>query len=96
MTRARLSNYTLESRALRETGVITVRACVGTNGFLTAAPTVDRSSGSPRLDASALKLALAGSGHFAPATLDGVPVESCFLFKITFGMTRRPDANGRP
>jgi hypothetical protein len=76
--------YPPESPYLLKSGAVTVRACVGTNGFLTAPPTVDRSSGSPRLDASALELASAGSGHYRPATLDGVPVKSCFLFKVTF------------
>ena len=52
-----------------------MHVCVGPNGKLTEAPTIAQSSGSPRLDEGALKLATAGSGHYQPATEDGKPID---------------------
>lgn len=76
--------YPPASQRLGESGGVNVRACVGPNGRLTAAPTVVKSSGSSRLDEGALRLARAGSGRYEPATADGRPVSSCFVFRVTF------------
>jgi TonB family protein len=67
-----------------ENGTATVNACVDANGRLVSEPTIILSSGSTRLDASALKLAKAGSGHYRAATEDGRPVSSCYPFRIRF------------
>jgi TonB family protein len=69
-----------------ESGTAVVHVCVGDDGKLTAQPTVVGSSGSPRLDDTALQLARAGSGHYKPATENGKPVSSCFVFRITFAL----------
>ncbi|TLZ23949.1 MAG: TonB family protein [Gammaproteobacteria bacterium] len=67
-----------------ERGVASVRVCVDGNGRLSADPTIARSSGSPRLDEGAVRLAKAGSGHYRATTEDGRPVSSCFPFLIRF------------
>jgi TonB family protein len=66
-------------------GAATVRTCVDDKGRLTAAPTLAQTSGSASLDAGALKLAKAGSGHYRATTEDGHPVSSCYEFRIRFG-----------
>jgi protein TonB len=76
--------YPSASQRLSESGAATVHACVGPNGRLTAAPSIEKSSGSSRLDEGALRLAKAGDGKYRPQTEDGKPVESCFVFKVTF------------
>jgi periplasmic protein TonB len=76
--------YPSASRRLEEQGVVVVNVCVDTNGKLSQAPTVEKGSGSPRLDEGGLKLAQAGSGHYKPATEDGKPVAGCGKFAIRF------------
>jgi periplasmic protein TonB len=67
-----------------EQGIATVRVCVDTNGRLTAVPTTVESSGSAQLDAGALQLAKAGSGHYRPTLEDGKAVNSCYSFRVRF------------
>jgi TonB family protein len=67
-----------------EQGVVTVRVCVDARGRLTSDPTTQQGSGSPLLDAGALKLAKAGSGHYRASTEDGRPVNSCYPFRVRF------------
>ena len=69
------------------TGAVTVRTCVDEKGRLTAAPTIAESSGFENLDAGALSLAKAGSGHYRPTTEDGVAVSSCYPVHIRFQLT---------
>jgi TonB family protein len=76
--------YPAVSRRLSETGAATVQVCVDTQGRLTAAPMLTRSSGSRRIDDGALNLATAGSGHYRPSTEDGQPVSSCYPYRIRF------------
>jgi periplasmic protein TonB len=78
--------YPASSRRLEEQGTTVVHVCVGANGRLTGEPTVEKSSGSSRLDEGALRLAKAGSGHYRPGTEDGKPIDSCFPFGIKFQM----------
>ncbi|TLY62305.1 MAG: energy transducer TonB [Gammaproteobacteria bacterium] len=80
--------YPPASQRLGEEGTVNVRACVGANGKLTEDPTVAQSSGTARLDEGALKLAKAGSGKYVPATEDGKPVNSCFVFRIKFQLQK--------
>ncbi len=79
--------YPAASKRLGEAGVAAVRVCVDGHGQLGADPTIAQSSGSPRLDDAALRLARAGSGHYRPATEDSRPVSSCFAFRIRFALT---------
>jgi periplasmic protein TonB len=79
--------YPLPSRRFAEMGVATVRVCVNERGRLASAPIIAQSSGSARLDEAALRLARAGSGHYRSSTEDGVPVSSCYPFRIRFQLT---------
>jgi protein TonB len=76
--------YPQASRRLEEQGVVVVSVCVDPSGKLSGEPSVATSSGSPRLDEGALKLAKAGSGRYKPATEDGKPVAGCNKFGIRF------------
>lgn len=80
--------YPRVSRYLGEEGVGTVHVCVDAMGRLTGLPGLDQATGSPRLDAAALALAKAGSGHYRPATEDGRPVGSCYAFRVRFQLRR--------
>jgi TonB family protein len=85
--------YPAASLRLGESGAVTIRACVGKDGFLTTPPTVQKSSGSPYLDAAALTLASDGTGHYRPATMNGMPVEAWAVFRVTFVLTHGPNVN---
>jgi TonB family protein len=78
--------YPAAAIRLREQGMTTVRVCVDAAGRLTAAPLLVQSSGSPRLDDSAQRLARDGSGRYRPTTEDGRPVSACFALGIRFRM----------
>jgi len=76
--------YPPQAIRLNEQGGTGVSVCVNAAGWLSSAPTIAQSSGSARLDAAALKLARAGSGHYRPTTEAGRPVSSCYTFRIRF------------
>lgn len=76
--------YPASAIRLNEKGVAMVHVCVNESGRLTAEPVIAQSSGSSRLDAGALRLARAGSGHYQPSTEDGRPVSSCYSFAVRF------------
>jgi TonB family protein len=80
--------YPPAARRIGEMGVTTVRVCVDGNGHLRSAPMVAQSSGSARLDGGALELAKAGSGHYISTTEDGIPVPSCYPFRIRFELKK--------
>jgi TonB family protein len=69
-----------------ETGTATVKVCVDRKGHLTSAPSIEQSTGYARLDAGAINLAKAGSGHYRPSTDDGRPVDSCYDFRVRFNL----------
>ena len=76
--------YPAASIRLGERGIATVRACVDGKGRLLSEPTLLQSTGSARLDASAIKLAKAGTGRYRATTENGVPVSACYPFRIRF------------
>lgn len=76
--------YPSASARLGEAGTATVHVCTDTKGKLTEEPTLQETSGTPRLDEASIKLAKAASGRYKPATEDGQPVASCFGFRIKF------------
>jgi protein TonB len=78
--------YPASALRLGETGTAIIQVCVNSKGYLTGAPSVAKSAGSPRLDEGALKLARAGSGHYRATTENGQPVDSCFPLDITFNI----------
>lgn len=81
--------YPQAALRLAEAGSATVNVCVDGAGRLVGKPTIERSSGSPRLDEGALRLAKAGSGHYRPTTEDGRPVSACYPFRIRFDLRNR-------
>jgi TonB family protein len=72
------------SRQLGEKGAAVLQVCVDTHGRLIKDPEIKDSSGSARLDAGALALAKAGAGHYRSTTEDGLPVTSCYGFRVRF------------
>jgi protein TonB len=78
--------YPARAKRMEEQGVSTVRVCVGPDGRLTAVPTIAQSSGSPRIDDGALRLATAGSGHYRASTEDGRSVIACYAFRVRFAL----------
>jgi periplasmic protein TonB len=78
--------YPSVARRAGEKGVVAVSVCVDAKGRLTAGPTLAQSSGSASLDEGGLKLAKAGSGHYRPTMEDGLPVSSCYAYRIRFDL----------
>ena len=76
--------YPSAAKRMEEQGAATVRVCVDVNGRLTTDPVTVQTSGSARLDAGALQLAKAGSGHYRASTEDGRPIASCYPFRVRF------------
>lgn len=76
--------YPSASARLGESGTATVHVCTDPKGKLTEDPKIAETSGTPRLDEGALKLAKAASGRYKPATSDGNPIAACFGFRIKF------------
>ena len=76
--------YPAASIRLGESGVAAVRVCVDSRGRLTGDPAIAETSGSERLDAGALALSRAGSGHYRSTTEDGKPVNSCYAYRVRF------------
>lgn len=76
--------YPSAARRVGEMGTSVVSVCVDPRGRLTAAPTIVTSSGIGQIDAGALRLATAGSGHYRPTTENGHPVSSCYAFRVKF------------
>jgi TonB family protein len=80
--------YPDASRRSGEQGISTVQVCVDQTGRLTAAPSIAQSSGNPRLDEGALRLAHAGSGFYRSTTENGQPVADCYAFRVRFTLAR--------
>jgi TonB family protein len=76
--------YPSAAKRLEEQGIAIVSVCVDANGRLISDPTTVQTSGSARLDAGALQLAKAGSGHYRPSTEDGRSVNACYPFRVRF------------
>lgn len=77
--------YPQASITLQEEGIATVRICVGPTGRLEGRPTIERSSGSRRLDNAALQWAREAL-TFTPATVNGAPVADCKGFRVNFNL----------
>ena len=70
----------------RETGLVTVRAYIGTEGGTSRTVQVERSSGHPRLDQAAL--AAVQGARFKPYAERGRPVEGWALIPIRFELEK--------
>jgi TonB family protein len=68
----------------QEQGNIIVQVCVDPSGRLTSDPKAVQTSGNAKLDAGALVLAKAGSGHYRATTEDGRPVSACYPVRVVF------------
>jgi protein TonB len=75
--------YPAASLRLQEEGLAVVRVCVGPTGRLDGKPSIERSSGSPRLDAAALSWAREAL-RFTPATRNGEAIAACKGFRVNF------------
>jgi TonB family protein len=75
--------YPSASQSLQEEGMAIVRVCVSPAGALQGKPSIQTSSGSPRLDAAALAWAREAL-RFTPATERGAPVAACKGFRVNF------------
>lgn len=78
--------YPAASKRLNEEGSAIVHVCVGPTAKLTETPTIQTSSGSPRLDEGAINLAKAG--RYTNGSEDGKPITDCFSFRVTFKMQK--------
>jgi TonB family protein len=78
--------YPASAIRLGQQATAAVLVCVNDRGALTSEPTLARSSGIGSIDAGALRLAKAGSGHYRATTEDGNPVSSCYTFHIRFAL----------
>lgn len=76
--------YPAIAKAINEQGSARINVCVDAQGRLTAEPTIVAGTNSRHLDAGALQLARAGSGHYRPTLEDGRPVDSCYSFRVRF------------
>ena len=74
--------YPPTSIRMNETGTTLIRYCWAADGKLTGAPTVEKSSGSSRLDEAAVRLG--SQERMKPGTVDGKPVEGCSSLSVKF------------
>jgi protein TonB len=79
--------YPDASRRLGEQGTALVKLCIGAGGRVVGDPSIQRSSGSSRLDQAAIRYARATSGHFEPETRNGQAVTVCTALPIKFQLT---------
>jgi periplasmic protein TonB len=79
--------YPDASRRLGEQGTALVKLCIGAGGRVVGDPSIQKSSGSSRLDQAAVRYAKATSGHFNPETRNGQPVTVCTALPIKFQLT---------
>jgi hypothetical protein len=72
------------AREAPPTGRSVLCVCVDERGTLTQDPLIVESSGDPKVDSGAVKVARAGSGRYKPASVQGKPQSGCFRFAINF------------
>jgi protein TonB len=77
--------YPAASRRMSETGSTTVNVCLDESGKQTGTPTVQKSSGSGRLDEAAVSWA--SHARFILGTLNGKSIADCTAFRVTFKLT---------
>ncbi len=61
-----------------------VCVCTDEKGALIRDPVIAESSGDPRVDSGAIKMARIDSGRYLPPTVNGQPQSACFRFAIDF------------
>ncbi len=84
------SFYPIDALRAGREGAAIVDFCVDASGNLSGAPVIAETSGDAALDAAAIQLATAGSGHYPAATRDGLYVSGCGRFRVRFRMLVDP------
>ena len=77
--------YPPTSQRLGETGTSLIHVCWNTEGRIEGAPSVQKSSGSSRLDEAAMRWA--SHARMTPATEDGKPLPGCSSIPVKFTLT---------
>ena len=72
------------THAVPSSGKSVVCICTDEKGILIREPVIAESSGDPRVDSGAIKMARVDSGRYIPPTVDGHPQSACFRFAIDF------------
>jgi len=72
------------SSGTHASGRSVVCVCTDEKGSLTRDPVIAESSGDPRVDSGAIKMARIDSGRYIPPTVNGQPQSACFRFAIDF------------
>ena len=72
------------SSGTHASGRSVVCVCTDEKGSLTRDPVIAESSGDPRVDSGAVKMARIDSGRYIPPTVNGQPQSACFRFAIDF------------
>ena len=87
--------YPEVSQLLGEQGTALVKICIRTNGSLLHKPVLVKSTGSPRLDAAALRYAAATSGYWIAPRRNGVPIRTCPRMPVRFALMQPDRSAGR-
>jgi protein TonB len=74
--------YPPTSIRMNETGTTLIKYCWGVDGKLAGTPTVEKSSGSSRLDEAAVRLG--SQERMKPGTVDGQPIAACANLSVKF------------
>ncbi|HKT72942.1 MAG TPA: energy transducer TonB [Steroidobacteraceae bacterium] len=78
--------YPPELRRQGVEGAADVRVCVDEHAAIQGAPSIERSSGDPRLDQGAINVVL--RGRYALAMRGDTPVPNCYRFRIAFRLQK--------
>jgi protein TonB len=74
--------YPPTSIRMNESGTTLIKYCWGVDGKLAGVPSVEKSSGSSRLDEAAVRLG--SQERMKPGTVDGQPVAACSNLSVKF------------
>jgi hypothetical protein len=72
------------SSGTHASGRSVVCVCTDEKGTLIRDPVIAESSGDPRVDSGAIKMARIDSGRYVPPAVNGQPQSACFRFAIDF------------
>jgi hypothetical protein len=81
---AKTSDGEVAQHRLARSPQAVVCVCFDETGVLTQDPVISISSGRPKIDEAAIKLAKGASGLFPPGLVDGKPTGRCLRDAITF------------
>jgi TonB family protein len=84
------SFYPIEALRNAQEGRATLHVCLDPQGKLSAVPSIAESSGNSLLDAAAIQVGTATSGHYIPATKNGANVSWCGMLPVKFALRVDP------